>query len=310
MITLLGAKGFIGRNISSTLAHKNSMKLPGRDEASLDDKRALRRCIEPGSIVINAAGYAQATDSSKSGIERFQRDNVEGVRNLVEVCAEVGVLQLIHISSVAAMGPWTGENISELMMIKPETPYAMSKLAAEQILAEFHDRLAITILRPTSVFGPGRELSKQLCRIARLPFISLPARGMAKIPFTDVANVVEGVRICLQNPNSYGKTFIVGDSQSYLLREIVAELSFKLGKPCRFIELPDELLQVLVFGLNSSSFLLRRSQIIDRNRWRTISESVSYSTSFIRSSLNYKPVVEIHESIAKLANFYLVSGMK
>jgi dihydroflavonol-4-reductase len=304
MVIILGAGGFVGGALSLSLRSTYSVKTLRRSEASLNDPDSLRRHLEPGSVVVNAAGYADATDTSPNGVLRFQKDNVDGVRNLAEICIECGVSQLIHISSVAAMGPCIGENVSELVMLRPESPYASSKLEAENVLAGFNSVLNITILRPTSVFGPGRGLSDLLCRVAQMPIICLPGGGKAKIPFTDIENVIEGVRKCILNSNTFGRTFIVGDGGSYMLRDILKELANSLGRTQILLPIPNFMFNLLILSLNTISYIFSSRRLIDNSRWRTLTRSVSFSIDSIRIVTGFEPKVTLSESTRRIAKWY------
>jgi nucleoside-diphosphate-sugar epimerase len=310
MLVILGAGGFVGSSISACLASEFLVKPLKRSDASLNDSSSLRNQLTPGCVVINAAGYAEATDISPSGIARFQQDNVEGVRILAKVCGEVGVGHLIHISSVAAMGPWVGHGISESMMIPPESPYAQSKLDGERVLSQNTYDFPITVLRPTSVFGPSRNLARQLCLLAQSPILSLPNQGKSLIPFTDVQNVVEGVRLSILNQRAFGRTFIVGDQESYRLRDIMDKLSRAFDKSQLRIDLPETLFNILLGGVNFTHRLVKGRNLIDKNRLRVISSSVSYSIESIQADLNYKPKTSIDESLLNLAKNYRSGGKK
>ena len=176
-VVLFGECGFVGSNLLKYLGSEN-IEAPTLQEADLTDSESLRRVLNPGDIVVNAAGYANPTDTTEKGKALLKAVNEDGVENLARVCAEVGVGQLIHISSVAAMGRVHCENATEVSMKPVATPYAASKLEGERILAHFRDKFPVTILRPTSVFGEGRGLARTLCQIVSRRVIPLPAGGV------------------------------------------------------------------------------------------------------------------------------------
>ena len=70
-IVVFGGGGFIGSAIRASI---DAAVAPTRAEADLADAQSLRRLLRPGDRVINAAGYAIATDRSEDGRARLRRD--------------------------------------------------------------------------------------------------------------------------------------------------------------------------------------------------------------------------------------------
>jgi len=274
-IVLFGESGFVGSNLLAFI--RREMVAPTLEQANLTDKQSLRMVLQPEDIVINAAGYANATDNSSRGRALFQSINVDGVRNLAEVSAEMGVAQLIHISSVDAMGRLQGEGITEDMHSLPVTPYARSKRDGELILAEYRDRFPITILRPTSVFGERRGLAYVLCKIANLGLVPLPNAGWTLIPFTYIGNVARCIELCIGNEQCYGSIFIIGDHTSYELRQVLYYLARAMHNKLRVITFPYPLAYSLALISESLARCTGKVPIIDRARLHILSQSISYS---------------------------------
>jgi len=301
-IVLFGAGGFIGSHVLARLAD-HVVITPSRREVDLGRPSEIRRTLRRGDVVINAAGYAAATDRTRRGIERMRADNVEAVSHLAEVGAEVGVARLIHLSSVAAMGRGTGSDRDEEFRGPITSPYAATKAEAEQILNQHRNRMAITILRPTSVFGEGRSLAATLCRLAALRVVPLPGGGRAMIPFTSVENVAHAVRLVATTSEALNDTYIVGDAQSYPLRDIVCELGERIGARPMILPLP-------VWAVRRTIQLHRLVfkpvvPLVDEWRLETMTTSVSYSIDKFRVATGYAPVVLMTDALRRLAAWHL-----
>lgn len=303
-VLLLGGSGFVGSNLLRNLC-LTKVVAPSLQEANLTDPDSLRHCIGPGDVVINAAGYANATDTTARGRSLFRSVNVDGVSNLANVCSEIGVAHLVHISSVAAMGRLDGEGLGEDIMIEPQTPYAASKLEGERILAEYPDKIPITILRPTSVFGEGRGLARTLCAVASKRLVPLPGGGRARIPFTYIDNVARGVELTLGNEKCYGRTFIVGDLKSYPLQEIVMELAHAMHVRPRVVSVPCGLAWAGATGLELLARVRRSSAILDRGRLNTLTNSVSYSIRALQEATGYEPPYSLRQAAQRIAAWYV-----
>lgn len=95
---------------------------------------------------------------------RYPRDynavNVGGTVSLLEAIRDVGVKRLIFISSGAIYGTQAAQPLSEAMITNPDSPYAVSKFAAEQYVSTIGDLWGVeTIcLRMFNAYGPGQPL--------------------------------------------------------------------------------------------------------------------------------------------------------
>ena len=261
-----------------------------------------------GDVVINAAGYANATDTTERGRALFQSIVIDGVRNLAEVCRVKKAVQLIHISSVAAMGRWDGEGITEKMMKPVDSPYAKSKLEGEMILSRFMDDIPITILRPTSVFGEGRGLANTLCRIVSKRTVPLPLGGSAKIPFTYIGNIARCVELCIGRESVYGQIYIIGDSESYTLKDIVNSIAKAAGIDIRIFPVPYDAAYLAARLAETTAVVRRRTPMLDMGRLHTLTTSVSYSIDMFRRATGYSPPYSLENAAEKIAAVYLISN--
>lgn len=302
-IVLFGGSGFVGSNLCKYL--NADMIVPKENEADLTRLDSLRQVINPGDIVINAAGYANATDTTEKGKAIFQAVNVDGMRNLAEASRDKGAAQLIHISSVAAMGKWHREGVTEEMLKPVNSPYAASKRAGEEVLFEYMDTIPITILRPTSVFGEGRGLARTLFRLVSKGTVPIPGSGSALIPFTYIGNIARCVELAIGNDNCYGRTFIVGDENSYSLSDILFEIGNALGVKVKLVKIPVGLCQVCVRFFEAAAMLHNRSPLFDSGRLDTLTTSVSYSISMFRSATQYQQPFTFQESVRRIAVWYM-----
>jgi thioester reductase-like protein len=83
------------------------------------------------------------------------RTNVDGVRNLLDVCQDAGIRQFHHVSTAFICGLRTGRVLETELDLGQENGnvYEKSKMEGEKLVrgADFFDQ--ITIYRPTSVVG-------------------------------------------------------------------------------------------------------------------------------------------------------------
>jgi len=166
-VLVTGGSGFIGSRLVGNL-------LKGEYEVRIFDKVLSTRY--PELCQIGDVRDPTALDAAVKGIDIVyhlaaeHRDdvqpislyydvNVEGARMLSEACTANGVERLIFTSSVAVYGLNAGTP-SENQKPNPFNDYGRSKLQGENILrswAEQNTARALTIIRPTVIFGEGNR---------------------------------------------------------------------------------------------------------------------------------------------------------
>jgi UDP-glucose 4-epimerase len=201
-VAVIGATGFIGRAVAEELRTRGSTVVPvtaprlaaaGTTLEALersvpaDVVAALFAAIDGSTHVVNAAGLATAT--SGRGFELVLGGaNAVLPLSLARACREAGA-RLVHLSSAAVQGR---RDLDESSRHDPLTTYAASKAAAEVLLTRC-DGLDLRILRPTSVHGPDRGVSRSVARLARSPWSVLPRGPARPTPQVHVRSVADAV---------------------------------------------------------------------------------------------------------------------
>ena len=173
---ITGGTGFIGSNIALRLIERGwkvrILERPGASRALLEGgpfEFVAGDVLEPDSlppamrgidVVFHAAGVV---DHWHQGLERMQRVNVEGTRNVVDAALAEGVDRFVHTSSTAALGMHPDSVADETFQfnVAPEAfPYGFGKFQAEGIVLEAARKgLPAVIVSPTTVIGP-RDVRK------------------------------------------------------------------------------------------------------------------------------------------------------
>jgi len=111
----------------------------------------LRRALVDVDLVFDLAGITSVPLSFKMS-EETKKVNVEGARNLLEVAMSSGVEKIVYSSSAAVYGDVNGL-VDESHPCKPASPYAESKLLAEQLYLEAHRErgLGVAVLAPRAL---------------------------------------------------------------------------------------------------------------------------------------------------------------
>jgi UDP-glucose 4-epimerase len=91
--------------------------------------------------------------------ERYERHNVDGVRNLLEAMGAAGVRRLLFSSSAAVYGAPARAVVGEDSPTKPTNPYGETKLRGESLIRDAAQTYGIrsVVLRQFNVIGAGRH---------------------------------------------------------------------------------------------------------------------------------------------------------
>lgn len=201
-VAVVGATGFVGvaavaalraagyqvRPVTAPRLSEHSTDPDAiRDHArSVPALAALSLQLDGCSAVINAAGLADpggADWSSLAGANSL----LPGV--IVTAAARAGVQRVLQVSSMAVQGRL--RLLDDTATYDSFSLYSQSKQFGEQVLllgmGEGSPR--IVILRPGSVHGAGRRVTRTLASFARSPLCSVAGDGSAPTPQNLVQNV-------------------------------------------------------------------------------------------------------------------------
>jgi thioester reductase-like protein len=107
------------------------------------------------SVIHNAASLSFEADE-KTG--EPQRSNVEGTRNVLDLCRQTGIRQFHHVSTAYVCGLRMGRVLEDELDVgqQPGNAYEASKIEAEKLVrgASFLD--APTVYRPAIIIGDSR----------------------------------------------------------------------------------------------------------------------------------------------------------
>lgn len=154
-----GGTGFLGKNTRPILDRIYEVTTCG---ISTDDKLKANLAKEVPTldqhydIVLHACGKAHVIPKSETEKQAFFDVNYQGTVNLCSALENVGVPRaLIFISTVAVYGCEFGKLITEDHPLNGDTPYAKSKIMAEEFLTCWCQKhnVILGILRPSLLAG-------------------------------------------------------------------------------------------------------------------------------------------------------------
>ena len=163
-VLVLGGSGFIGKTVVAQLAAQPGIRIRATSRAASGadttcrgatevvhcdvlDPETLRKALADIDVVINCCRERADEREAHRFIESLSR----GVK-------EARVRHLIYLSSIAVYGRAGGTISEDTAPVEPLNWYARAKLKAEAACRQLASAdLAVTILRPSLVYGPGGE---------------------------------------------------------------------------------------------------------------------------------------------------------
>jgi NADH dehydrogenase len=238
-VALLGGAGFVGSRTAALLAaddrglqvvtrqagHADHLKvLPTvrivRAEAT--EPASLARALAGASAVVNFIGILNERGRDGSG---FRRAHVGVASAMVAACRSAGVSRIVQVSALNAGHP------------EATSHYLRSKGEAEAVLRD--SGLAVTILRPSVIFGPGDSFLNRFAGLLRIMPGVLPlAMPDARFAPVHVDDVAAAIRTVLDKPAFAGQTLELCGPEQYSLRDLVALTARTLGLRRAVIGLP------------------------------------------------------------------------
>ncbi len=231
------------RNIDSVLNHPNYRLIEG----NILDKELLQDLFKNThfDIVVHLAARAGVRPSIQQP-HLYQKVNVEGTLNLLEMSSQFQVSKFIFASSSSVYGKNTKVPFSEDDPVNcPISLYASTKRAGELLAYTYSSlfSLSVTCLRFFTVYGPRQRPDMAIYKFTKLisegkeiPFFG---NGTSRRDYTYITDIVDGIENAIDRCKGY-RIYNLGESHTIELKHLVRLLENALGKSAKIKSLPDQ----------------------------------------------------------------------
>ncbi len=287
-ILFTGGNGFLGKNVIPELKKKNHLVATlsrKNSDYNTDLSKEIPSLADHYEIVFHAAGKAHFIPKNEVENKLFFDNNLVGTQNLCKGLEIAGLPKFFYfISSVAVYGADTGEDIDENTPLKGNTPYAKSKIEAEQFLIKWCEKynVVLYILRPSLIAGknPPGNLGDMIMAIKTGKYVNVGG-GKAKksvVWAADFAQVVENG--LSRNGGLYN---VCDDTQPdfFVLSKVI---SMKLER-----KLPSNIPYSIIKSIAIVGDLLGSKFPLNSKKLQKITNSLTFSNAKIKRELGFQP---------------------
>ena len=283
-----GGTGFLGKNVMPVLQKDYEVTTCGitpEDMIQANLAVSAPELPQQYDIVLHAAGKAHVVPKTEEEKKLFFDINYQGTVNLCKALERVGVPKaLVFISTVAVYGCDYGEMITEEHPLNGETPYAKSKIMAEEYLGKWCSEHGVTlgILRPSLLAGknaPG-NLGAMVNGVRKGFYMNIEGGKVTKsvLMAEDIARILPLVA-------EKGGVYNVCDTRQPSFGEISISVARQLGKR-KPISIPYWMAWCMAMVGN----LLGSKAPINSYKLEKMTRSLTFSNEKARRELGWEPL--------------------
>jgi GDP-4-dehydro-6-deoxy-D-mannose reductase len=237
-----GAGGFVGQHLVAHLQAAGDEVVPFAG-VDVTDGASTREAIVAArpEAVYHLAAQASVGESWSAPAASFHV-NADGTLHVLEACRAADVGRVLVVSSAEVYGTVGGDPVQEDAPLRPVSPYAASKVAAEflGLQAFLGSGLGVVRVRSFNHTGPGQSdrfvvpaIAKRVVEAERAGIDHVVAGNLdPERDFTDVRDVVAAYRLAIVD-GAPGEVYNVCSGSSVTVRELVEALLSHASTPLR-----------------------------------------------------------------------------
>jgi nucleoside-diphosphate-sugar epimerase len=220
----------------SNVSHMAQVRI---HEGDITDEGFVTKTVKGYDAVIHEAALVSVTRSVEDPI-RTSRVNIDGTLNLLSAATRAGIKRFVFASSSSVYGETATLPKIESMNPQPISPYAVSKLAAEnycRVFARVHG-LNTVCLRYFNVYGPRQKYGPYsgvipafVKKVLNNEEPVIFGKGTNTRDFTYVEDAARANLLCLQRQLEPGEVLNIGSGRQTQIRELAELIEELLGRP-------------------------------------------------------------------------------
>ncbi len=250
-VLVTGGAGFIGSHLVEALAAKNDVtvldnlftgKLSNLAavknqvtfvKGEITDANLLKKVVAKQDCIFHLAAIASVPYSIQHPLE-VHEINATATLKLLVAARDAHVKRVVFASSAAVYGDEPSLPKKESSPLKPQTPYALTKLTSEQYTLMFHQLYGMetVALRYFNVYGPRQDptspysgvITKFATALKSGKQPTIYGDGMQTRDFVFVSDVVQA-NLKAMTTSAVGKVFNIATGVQVSIKEMLAHLN-------------------------------------------------------------------------------------
>jgi dihydroflavonol-4-reductase len=313
---ITGGTGFIGSHLVDRLLAEGGHEircmvrstekwLSGKEykrvDADLNDLPEISRALEGVDVVIHSAGVVKARDT-----RTFRMVNVEATENLLRAALKLQIPKIVILSSQAAAGPSFGKPVDETMPMMPVSRYGESKKQMEEMIAAVADSgTSVSILRPSSVYGPREEDIFTIFKFAAKGIFPIVGKGEGKpISMAHVDDIVDGTLLAARYMHPGTDTWFLSSQRGYSWHEIADATSVAFGRKLTRVNIPASLVREVGSLSEGVASFFGKYPVMNKDKAAEMVLSWVCSVEKAKKDLGYQPKVNLNDGIRQTIEWY------
>lgn len=284
-----GGSGFLGYNIRLALEREydvvHTLGIGENDDIKYNLAKEVPSINTHYNVVLHAAGKAHTVPKTDAEKQVFFDVNYQGTVNLCKALENAGIPKcLVFISTVAVYGCEFGELIDETHPLNGDSPYAKSKIMAEEYLEKWckEHSVVLGILRPSLLAGknaPG-NLGAMVNGIKKGFYMNIAGGKVRKSVL-----MAEDIARLLPLLEEKGGIYNVCDTRQPTFGELSASVAKQLGK-----RKPISIPYWMAWCMAKVGDLLGSKAPINSYKLEKMTKSLTFSNDKARKELGWEPL--------------------
>lgn len=317
-ILVVGASGFVGKNLVLTLAQKTCVRIlvrPTSDIALFKDNKlvdlyfgdlATNQGISEALSGIDVVIHCAAKTMGRSYWE-FYNTNTLGTANLLKAMHIQKVPKILYLSSHAACGPCSTETPrQEHERSTPISYYGRTKKLAEDLIRK--SGLSFTILRSVSVYGPHDKEILTYVKLLNSGICPIVGYGEKYLNLIYVQDLVDLIVKIVENDHFTNNIYFATDGQSYSMRFLMEKIAHTLHRKNVKIRVPTGI--AMLIGLLNDVFVCPDKKLVTRDKIRELAcRYWTCSNERVVKTMEFKPKYTFDRGIVETIRWYREQGV-
>ncbi len=292
MIAVTGANGLLGSYLLRKLAEDKqpiiALSRKGSDYSHLSDlpkiiwreleildPLSVQEAFKDATSVIHTAAQVSFNPRKRKEIMDV---NVMGTKNVVDACLLLNIRQLVHISSIAALGrkkemPIIDES-SRWIDSDLNTDYAESKYKGElEVWRGVEEGLCVSIINPSVILAPA-DWTKSSAQLFHYVWKEKKFYSESHLNYVDVRDVVD--LICNVNANKISGERFIANGGRISTKELFDQIGMRFKKKSPSIKIPASVVSSFAHFEELRAGLMGREPLITRQSAKATKENFQY----------------------------------